>query len=72
MRYINGRTGLCWPTILDVAKENGIEIPTLCFSGDLEIYASCGLCLVKLKVRPNFYIHTQVADGMVVQTENKK
>lgn len=30
-------------TILDVATENNIRIPTLCFSGDLEIYASCGL-----------------------------
>ncbi|NLC11876.1 MAG: FAD-dependent oxidoreductase, partial [Firmicutes bacterium] len=73
---INGREVRAYAgqTILDVAKENGIEIPTLCFSGDLEIYASCGLCLVEVEGAPKLLraCATQVADGMVVQTENKK
>lgn len=73
---INGRE-LCGhgdQTILDVATANNIYIPTLCFSGDLEIYASCGLCLVEVKGMPRLLraCATKITDGMVIQTENEK
>jgi formate dehydrogenase major subunit len=45
-RSVVGRPG---QTILDVARENGIEIPTLCFDDHLEPYGGCGLCVVELK-----------------------
>ena len=35
-------------TILEVARENGIEIPTLCFHEALEPYGGCRLCVVEL------------------------
>ncbi|MBS4020806.1 MAG: molybdopterin-dependent oxidoreductase [Dethiobacter sp.] len=73
---INGRelTGSAEQTILDLAKENNIHIPTLCFSGDLEVYASCGLCLVDVEGMPKLLraCATKIADGMVVQTETDK
>ncbi|RJX28034.1 MAG: FAD-binding protein [Dethiobacter sp.] len=61
-------------TILDLARENAIYIPTLCFSGDLEIYASCGLCLVEVEGMPRLAraCATKISDGMVIQTENDK
>uniref|UniRef100_A0A7C4U6U9 4Fe-4S dicluster domain-containing protein n=1 Tax=candidate division WOR-3 bacterium TaxID=2052148 RepID=A0A7C4U6U9_UNCW3 len=34
-------------TILEVAKENGIYIPTLCYSSYLSIYGSCRVCIVE-------------------------
>jgi bidirectional [NiFe] hydrogenase diaphorase subunit len=36
-------------TILEVARENGIEIPTLCYHEALEPYGSCRLCVVELE-----------------------
>jgi len=73
---INGRE-LCGhgeQTILEVATANGIHIPTLCFSGDLEVYASCGLCLVEIKGMPRLLraCATKISDGMIIQTENEK
>ncbi len=67
-------TGYTDQTILEVAKENSIEIPTLCFSGELEIYASCGLCLVEVEGAPRLLraCATKITDGMVIQTDNEK
>lgn len=36
-------------TILDIATENEIEIPTLCFHPDLETKHHCGMCVVNIK-----------------------
>lgn len=35
-------------TILEAAREHGIEIPTLCYHEALEPYGSCRLCVVEL------------------------
>ncbi len=35
-------------TILEAARESGIEIPTLCYHEALEPYGSCRLCVVEL------------------------
>jgi len=35
-------------TILEVARENGIEIPTLCYHPLLEVYGACRLCTVEV------------------------
>ncbi len=73
---INGRelAGLSDQTVLDIATEHGIHIPTLCFSGNTDVYASCGLCLVEIEGMPRLLraCATKVTDGMVVQTENEK
>ncbi len=35
-------------TVLEVAKENNIEIPTLCYNKALTTYGACRLCLVEI------------------------
>ena len=51
---INGKevTGFAEQTILDVARENGIDIPTLCYDERTEVYGSCGLCMVEVEGNP--------------------
>lgn len=34
-------------TILNIAAENGIEIPNLCHSKELRNFGACGVCLVE-------------------------
>jgi len=38
-------------TILDICKDHGIEIPTLCLIEDLKPEARCRLCLVEFDER---------------------
>jgi len=58
-------------TILEVAKENGIEIPSLCYHSDLTPKASCRLCLVSIKGIKNLQTScsTLAMDGMEIETE---
>ena len=35
-------------TILEVAREHGIEIPTLCYHEALQPYGACRLCVVEI------------------------
>lgn len=48
---INGRSIEAQPgkTILQVARENGIHIPTLCYLKDINQSGSCRVCLVEVK-----------------------
>ncbi len=59
-------------TILQAAKELGIEIPTLCFVEGFEPVSSCYLCAVQVEGRPNLSpaCAMPVADGMVVSTSS--
>ncbi|MBN2325441.1 MAG: FAD-dependent oxidoreductase [Spirochaetes bacterium] len=59
-------------TILDVAKRNGISIPTLCHDGRLEPYGACRVCLVKVDGARSLVpsCSTTVADGMKIDTES--
>src|SRR5512139_3840418 len=60
-------------TILEVARANGIrDIPTLCHDGQLEPFASCFLCVVKVKGARSLVpaCATKVSAGMVVETRN--
>lgn len=34
--------------ILDAAKKAGVNIPTLCAHSDIEPWAACGMCVVKV------------------------
>ena len=36
-------------TILEAARENGVQIPTLCYHEALEPYGACRLCVVELE-----------------------
>lgn len=44
--------GIPGQTILEVARENDIEIPTLCYDERTEIYGACGLCVVEVEGNP--------------------
>ena len=60
-------------TILQVARENGVDsIPTLCHDEQLEPFASCYLCVVKVKGARTLLpaCSTKVSAGMVVETDN--
>ena len=39
-------------SILNAAKKVGLKIPALCFHPDLEAWAACGICVVKMKGSP--------------------
>ena len=57
-------------TILEIAKENKIKIPTLCFHPDLKPGASCRICLVQIKGEKNFCTacSTEAREGMEIFT----
>ena len=57
-------------TILEAAKEAGIDIPTLCFLKDINEVGDCRMCIVEVEGRRGFAtscIQT-VEEGMVVHT----
>jgi formate dehydrogenase alpha subunit len=61
-------------TILEVAKENGIYIPTLCYHPRLSLLKSCRICLVDVEgaSMPMASCATPVVDGMVIQTRTER
>jgi bidirectional [NiFe] hydrogenase diaphorase subunit len=61
-------------TILSVARENGIDIPTLCFLEGLSGWGACRLCLVEIKGTPRLLpaCVTRVAEGMEVTTKSAR
>ncbi|HTY08434.1 MAG TPA: FAD-dependent oxidoreductase [Candidatus Edwardsbacteria bacterium] len=73
---LNGKQVSCdsSQTIHDVARANGVAIPTLCHDPALEPYGSCWVCLVEVKGARGFVpsCATKVTDGMVIETESDK
>jgi formate dehydrogenase alpha subunit len=73
---IDGRevTGRPDQTILEVAKENGIYIPTLCYHPRLSLLKSCRICLVDVEgaEMPMASCATPVVEGMVVYTQTAR
>lgn len=56
-------------TILSVAAQHGIDIPTLCHADALAPEGGCRLCLVEIEgQRPQAACHTPIAPGMIVRT----
>ena len=57
-------------TILNAAKEVGVEIPKLCYHSDLEAWAACGICVVQVEGSPKMLraCATAVGPGMKVLT----
>ena len=66
--------GLPGQTILDVAKENDIYIPTLCFDERTEIYGSCGICVVEVEGNPKMVkaCATEIAPNMIIKTTTER
>ncbi|MBU1110962.1 [FeFe] hydrogenase, group A [Patescibacteria group bacterium] len=61
-------------TILEVAQENGIDIPALCYHSDLSVKANCRMCLVEIEGRDGLHTScsTKVEEGMKVITDSPK
>lgn len=61
-------------TVMEAAEKLGIEIPALCYDPNLEIVASCRLCLVEIEGSNKLETacSRRVWDGMVVHTESEK
>ncbi len=61
-------------TILEVAKANGIDIPSLCYHPDLKIKANCRVCVVEIKnsVRLKTACSTLVEEGMEIYTNSAR
>jgi len=63
-------------TVLQVARENGVEIPTLCFHESLGPEGRCRLCMVEVKKGNRTRMVTSclypVEEGLEVQTGNEK
>ena len=71
---INGRqvTVPAGATILDGARQLGIDVPTLCWYPKLPIVGNCRICLVSVEGSAKLLpaCATQAADGQVVTTES--
>ena len=74
--YIDGKS---YPanngdTILKVARDNGIEIPTLCYLKGVNEPASCRVCVVEVEGMRNLVTSctTKVRDGMKIKTNTSK
>ncbi|MGL5440199.1 MAG: molybdopterin-dependent oxidoreductase [Filifactoraceae bacterium] len=73
---INGMEvkGFSGQTVLDIARENNVEIPTLCYDDRVEIYGGCGLCVVEIEGMPKLAraCATMASDKMVVKTHTNR
>ena len=63
-------------TILQVARENGIDIPTLCHHEAIEPYGACRLCIVEVSKGKRTKIVTSclylVEEGLKVKTDSPR
>ena len=61
-------------TVLEVCRNLGIDIPTLCHDERLEPSAACRLCVVEVKGKKNLMTSCslKVAEGMVIETHSEK
>ncbi len=70
---INGQTIAAreGQTVLEVARDASITIPTICYHPDLSIDGSCRLCLVEVEGfhSPPAACSLRASDGMIVRTE---
>jgi ferredoxin len=69
-RVVEGRAG---QTILEVCRDNGIEVPTLCYEPKLPGFGACRMCVVEVEgeEHPPISCSQQAAEGMKVQTQTE-
>ena len=62
-------------TILQVAKANGIEIPTLCYNEEMKPYGACRMCMVEIVRRGRRRLVASCVypaeEGLEVVTDNE-
>ena len=70
-RVVEGREG---QTILEVCRDNGIEIPTLCYEPKLPGFGACRMCVVEVEgeEHPPISCSRRGEAGMKVQTQTEE
>jgi bidirectional [NiFe] hydrogenase diaphorase subunit len=70
-RDVSGRDD---ETILDVARDNGVDIPTLCHLDGLTDVGACRLCVVEVRGHNRLMpaCTTRVAEGMAIYTNTER
>lgn len=68
---VSARQGM---TILELAQENGIDIPTLCYLEGLPPMGACRLCVVEVEGSRTLVAscHTPITQGMIINTHSPK
>lgn len=71
---LNGKKVECEQekTIVDIAAEQGVRIPTLCRQEDFHPEARCRICLVEVNGKLMPSCSTTVQEGMVIETETDR
>jgi formate dehydrogenase alpha subunit len=66
--------GMSGQTILNVAQENGIHIPTLCYHPRLPITGACRVCVVEIEGAPRLEASCAmpIRKGMIVSTDSER
>lgn len=61
-------------TILEVARANGIYIPTLCYLKNVNEIGACRMCVVEIEGHSHLFpsCNTKVWEGMSVRTDSEK
>lgn len=61
-------------TILEGARANGVEIPTLCHHESVALYGACGICTVEAEGIPKLLrsCSAKITDGMVIRTDTER
>ena len=72
---VDGRTveGKAGQTILEVCRDNGIEVPTLCYEPKLPGFGACRMCVVEVdgEDHPPISCSRAAEAGMVVRTQTE-
>ncbi len=68
---VTGRKG---QTVLEVLRDNGVHVPTLCYHPKMPPYGGCRLCIVEIEKMRGLppSCTTPAADGMVVNTHSER
>jgi NADH-quinone oxidoreductase subunit G/NADP-reducing hydrogenase subunit HndD len=61
-------------TIIEAAKQNGIQIPSLCYLAGVHEFGSCRICVVEVEGAKTLVpsCMTKVSEGMVIQTNTER
>jgi len=61
-------------TVIEVARENGIPIPSLCYLEGLTVWGACRLCVVEVEGTDRLLAacSTRVAEGMQIRTDSER
>lgn len=68
---VKGNPGI---TILEFARDNGVDIPALCYHSDLTPIGACRMCVVEVEGSKTLVgsCHTPIQEGMVIKTDSPK